>query len=64
MSGIFRSIAALVIVVLAVLAVLVVFDIIPRDVLGEYAARTLLVACILAITAAAVGFLFRTGGKR
>jgi hypothetical protein len=63
MSAMLRSIAALAILVLAFLAVLVVFDVIPRDVLGDYAAKVVLVACILALTSAAMALLMRTGGR-
>lgn len=60
MSGMLKSIAAVAITVLAALAVLVVFGIVPRDLLGDYAARIVLTACILAITGAALTLLFRT----
>lgn len=63
MSALLRSIAALAILVLAVLAVLVVFGIIPRDVLGDYAAKVVLVACILALTSAAMALLMRSGPR-
>jgi len=63
MSALLRSIAALALLVLATLAVLVVFGIIPRDVLGEYAAKIVLVACILALTSAAMALLMRSGSR-
>ena len=60
MSGILRSIMALAIVVLAFLAVLVVFDVIALDALGRYAAKIVLVACVLALASVALTFLFRS----
>lgn len=63
MSALLRSIAALAILVLAILAVLVVFDVIPRTVLGDYAGKVVLVACILALTSAAMALLMRSGSR-
>jgi hypothetical protein len=61
MSSMLKAIAALAIVTLATLAVLVVFDILPLAVLGAYAGRLALTACILALATAALTLLMRSG---
>ncbi len=57
MSGILKSVAALVIVVLAALAIAVVFGLIDLSALGQYAGRVVLVGCIVAIASGALAML-------
>jgi hypothetical protein len=61
MSSMLKAIAALAIVILATLAVLVVFGILPLTMLGAYAGRLLLTACILALATVALTLLMRSG---
>jgi len=57
LTGVLRLVGALALVLLALLALLVVFDILPRDVLGELATKILLAACILGLASAGIAFL-------
>lgn len=58
LSGVLKLVGAL---ALALLALLVVFDILPRTVLGEFATKILLAACILGLASAGIAFLTRSG---
>jgi hypothetical protein len=57
LTGVLRLIGVLALALLALLALLVVFDILPRDVLGELATKILLAACILGLATAGIAFL-------
>lgn len=61
LSGVLKLVGALALALLALLALLVVFDILPRTVLGEFATKILLAACILGLASAGIAFLTRSG---
>ena len=61
LSGVLKLVGALALVLLALLALLVVFDVLPRTVLGEFATKILLAACILGLVSAGIAFLTRSG---
>jgi len=62
MSGLLRASAALAVVVLALIGVLAVLDVIPAEVLKEWATKIGLVILILVAAAVAIAALVR-GGK-
>lgn len=59
LSGTARLLASLTIVALALVAVLVVLEVIPRSAFAEVAAKTGIIAAILAAAVVAIGFLAR-----
>jgi len=61
LGGVLKLVGALALGLLALLALLVVFDILPRTVLGELATKILLAACILGLASAGIAFLTRSG---
>jgi len=61
LSGVLKLVGALALGLLALLALLVVFDFLPRTVLGEFATKILLAACILGLASAGIAFLTRSG---
>jgi hypothetical protein len=63
LTGVLRLVGALALALLALLALLVVFDILPRDVLGELATKILLAACILGLATAGIAFLTSSGRR-
>jgi hypothetical protein len=62
MSATFRFIAVLTTVLLAGLALLVVFDLLPLERLGAYAARIVIAGVILVLTAGLLSMLSRSRG--
>lgn len=62
MSGLLRASATLAVVVLALIGVLAVLDVIPSEVLKEWATKIGLVVLILVAAAVAIAALVR-GGK-
>lgn len=62
MTGLLRASAALAVVVLALIGVLAVLDVIPSEVLKEWATKIGLVVLILVAAAVAIAALVR-GGK-
>lgn len=61
MSGLLRASAALAVVVLALIGVLAVLDVIPAEVLKEWATKIGLVILILIAAAVAIAALVRGG---
>ena len=61
LGGVLKLVGALALGLLALLALLVVFDVLPRTVLGEFATKILLTACILGLASAGIAFLTRSG---
>lgn len=61
MGGLLRASAALAVVVLALIGVLVVLDVIPSEVLKEWATKIGLVVLILVAAAVAIAALVRSG---
>ncbi|MFB9068124.1 hypothetical protein [Pseudofulvimonas gallinarii] len=62
MSATFRFIAVLTTVLLAGLALLVVFDLLPLERLGAYAARIVIAGVILVLAAGLLSMLSRSRG--
>jgi hypothetical protein len=63
LAGVLKLTAIIAIVLLALLGMLVVLDIIPRDALGELAAKIVMVACIFGLASVALGLLIRSGKR-
>jgi hypothetical protein len=57
--NVLRFIAVLAVLALALLAVLVVFDIVPRSALADLSTKIVLLAIVVALASAAIGFLMR-----
>ena len=61
MTGIFKFVATVAVLLVAGLATLLVFDVIPPDVFSEVVRKVVLSGAIAALTAVALVFIMRFG---